>query len=93
MMLWGHKILKQKGNSIAEKVLSILCHIFKGEATIREKLHKPGDKKQPGESDDKAGSSGTTLASSSSVAASVAQSLIERTQRSIPVSPAYVQQV
>ena len=85
MMLWDHKILRSGSNNIAEKVLSILCHIIKGEATIREKLEKQGEKKQSTEADNK---SSTPTTSAAAIAATPTLP-----QRSIPISPAYVQQV
>lgn len=85
MMLWDHRVLRHSGNNIAEKVLSILCHIIKGEATIREKLDTQGDKKQATEVDSK------TPTTSTSVNPVVPTSTPP--QRSIAISPAYVQQV
>ncbi len=40
MKLWGKKPLKVYGARMTESVLSILCHILKGEKIIAEKLEK-----------------------------------------------------
>eukprot|EP00095_Tigriopus_kingsejongensis_P000123 maker-scaffold450_size166944-snap-gene-0.20 protein:Tk00123 transcript:maker-scaffold450_size166944-snap-gene-0.20-mRNA-1 annotation:"hypothetical protein DAPPUDRAFT_313219" len=40
MMLWGKKPLKVYGPRMSESVLSILCHILKGEKIIEEKYQK-----------------------------------------------------
>ena len=89
MVLWEHKILRSQGTNIAEKILSILCHLIKGEVTIREKLAKQKEKKQSTESEDKPSTASTT-ATTSNTATPV---LAERTQRGVTISPAYVQQV
>lgn len=77
-------MLRSSGKNIAEKVLSIVCHIVKGEATIREKLEKQGEKKQGPDTE-------KSSTPTSSVAAMMAA--VTPPQRSIPISPAYVQQV
>ena len=85
MVLWDHKLLRNSNSNIAEKVLSILCHIIKGEATVREKLEKQAEKKQDAGTETKP--SVPTPAAASPIAPSV------QTQRNVPISPAYVQQV
>ena len=40
MKIWGKKPLPVYGSRMAESVLSILCHILRGEKTIAEKLEK-----------------------------------------------------
>ena len=85
MMLWDHKLLRSSNNEIAEKVLSILCHIIKGEGTIREKIEKQSQKKQDVSPENK--SSTPTTTATTPTASSIPS------QRSIPISPAYVHQV
>ena len=90
MLLWGHDILKHHGTNIAEKILSILCHIIKGEATIRESLEKEAVKKPASEPENRV----SKMAPSSSEVTSSTLTESSRPQRDvIPVSPAYVQQV
>ena len=38
MLLWGRRLPKRYGAHIAESVLSIICHIIKGESVVQEKL-------------------------------------------------------
>jgi len=85
MMLWDHKLLRSSSNEIAEKVLSILCHIIKGEGTIREKIEKQSQKKQDVSPENK--SSTPTTTATTPTASSIPS------QRSIPISPAYVHQI
>ena len=40
MMIWGRKPLAVYGGRMAESVLTILCHILKGEKIIQERLEK-----------------------------------------------------
>ena len=40
MKIWGKKPLAVYGSRMSESVLSILCHIIKGEKVIAEKLEK-----------------------------------------------------
>ena len=37
MLLWGRKLPKRYGAHIAELVLSIICHVLKGESVVHEK--------------------------------------------------------
>ena len=83
MMLWGHKILKYHGNRIVDKMLSILCHIVKGESMVREKLETKSDSKPPEKK--------TELTSSSSSSSST--SAPASAPRQPDVNAVYVQQV
>ncbi|XP_064633553.1 E3 ubiquitin-protein ligase HUWE1-like isoform X3 [Lineus longissimus] len=46
MYLWDKKPLKVYGSRMSESILAILCHIIKGEATIKEKLAKEQEEKE-----------------------------------------------
>ena len=53
MLIWGRKPLAVYGGRMAESVLTILCHILKGEKIIQERLEKekpapPVEKKEEG---------------------------------------------
>ncbi len=89
MMLWGHKILNLNGTNIAEKLLRILCHIFKGESTIREKLEKHQATKLTSTEPE---ASKATAVPSEATATSITTASRPR-QEVIPVNPGYVQQV
>eukprot|EP00794_Sanderia_malayensis_P006098 gene6098-6802_t len=90
-MLWKHKILKLQGTNIAEKMLKILCHIFKGESTVREKLEKQQATKAATQPESKTSKSNTTT---SEVAAPSSLVAASRPQRETPqINPGYVQQI
>ena len=57
MKIWGKKPLKNYGFRMAESVLSILCHILKGEKIIAEKLEKEKPALEVGSSSSAAGAS------------------------------------
>ncbi|CAH1782935.1 unnamed protein product [Owenia fusiformis] len=63
MNLWNKKPLKVYGGRMSESILAILCHIIKGENTIKEKLTKEREESKPPVS---TGTSTTSTASSSS---------------------------
>ena len=89
MKIWGKKPLAVYGSRMSESVLSILCHIIKGEKVITEKLEKekPADKEKLAADN----TSTTATAGAGSTTSSTAGFTAELTPAEPDVNPEHLQ--